>query len=281
MKQIAQDFTDECKALADVINSSRGNPFATPTLFKDWTVFDVLIHLHMWNVAAGLSLQEGSAFSTFFAGIASDMMAGKSHRDMGRDWAAENYGGDDAKLFAAWTAYYPKLAQSYQRLDPDTRLQWAGPTMSARDSLIARQMETWAHGQAVFDVLGQERQDTDRLKNIAHLGVKTYSWAFKVRQMEVPKPKPFVCLTAPSSAKWAGETCAGALWEWNDRQDDNYIKGSATEFCQVVTQTRNIADTCLDVVGSAATLWMSNAQCFAGGAETPPAKGLRFCVPAP
>jgi len=271
MKQIAQDFTDECNALADVIASSGKSPFEIPTQFKDWTISDVLIHLHMWNYAAGLSLQEGDAFSKFFAGIATAMMAGKSHRDMGREWALEKFGGDDAKLFAAWTAYYPELAQSYQQLDPETRLQWAGPTMSAQDSLIARQMETWAHGQAVFDALGTPRRDTDRIKNIAHLGVKTYSWTFKVRQLDVPKPKPFVCLTAPS----------GAVWEWNDAQDDNYIKGLATEFCQVVTQTRNIADTSLEVVGDAARLWTQNAQCFAGGAETPPAKGLRFCVSAP
>ena len=275
MKQIAQDFTDECNALqsvlADTIISASDNPFELQTQFKGWTISDVLIHLHMWNVAAGLSLQEGDAFNTFFAGIATAMMAGRSHRDMGREWAAEKFGGDDAKLFAAWSAYYPELAQSYQELEPGTRLQWAGPPMSARDSLIARQMETWAHGQAAFDVLGVPRNDTDRIKNIAHLGVKTYSWTFKVRQLDAPKPKPFVCLTAPS----------GAIWKWNDEQTDNYVKGSATEFCQVVTQTRNIADTRLEVVGEAATLWMANAQCFAGGAEVPPAKGLRFCAPSP
>ncbi len=274
MKPIAQDFTDECNALqrilADVLNSSRNNPLALSTQFKNWTISDVLIHLHMWNLAAVLSLQEGDGFSVFFADVASAMMAGKSHRDMAREWAAEKFGGDDIKLFAAWSDYYPKLAQNYQQMDPDTRLQWVGTSMSARDSLIARQMETWAHGQAVFDVFGLVRRETDRIRNIAHLGVKTYSWTFKVRQLNAPKPKPFVRLTAPSSS----------VWTWNGEQADNCIKGSATEFCQVVTQTRNIADTSLEVVGAAAELWMANAQCFAGGAETPPAKGLRFCSPA-
>lgn len=271
MKQIAQDFSDECTALADIIVAADGGAFARPTQFKDWLVSDVLTHLHMWNHAAALSLQEDDAFNQFFASVATAMMAGKSHRDMGREWAAETYGGDDVALYVAWLNFYLELAERYQELDPDTRLQWAGPPMSARDSLIARQMETWAHGQAVFDVLGVVRHDTDRIKNIAYLGVKTYSWTFKVRQMDVPKPKPFVHLVAPS----------GSVWTWNDEQSDNYVKGSATEFCQVVTQTRNIADTSLKAVGEAAKLWMANAQCFAGGAETPPAKGLRFCVPAP
>jgi len=272
MKQIVQDFTAECAALAKVIESAPDeNIFSTTTQFKNWNILDIFIHLHMWNIAAGLSLQKGDAFNRFFVSIATAMAAGKTHRTIGREWAGEQFGGDGTKLFAAWSEYYPKLAQSYRHLKPETRLQWAGPPMSAHDSLIARQMETWAHGQAVFDVLGMVRRDTDRIKNIAHLGVKTYSWTFKVRQLGVPKPKPFVRLSAPS----------GAIWDWNQEQDENYVKGSATEFCQVATQTRNIADTALEVVGDAAHLWMSNAQCFAGGPETPPAEGLRFCASAP
>ena len=58
--------------------------------------------------------------------------------------------------------------------------------------------------------------------------------------------------------------------------DDNFIKGSAVDFCQVVTQVRNIDDTNLNVVGDVATIWMKYAQCFAGRPENPPHKGSRF-----
>ena len=45
----------------------------------------------------------------------------------------------------------------------------------------------------------------------------------------------------------------------------------AVEFCQVVTQTRNIGDTALSVAGDVANQWMSVAQCFAGRrARRPP-----------
>ena len=53
-------------------------------------------------------------------------------------------------------------------------------------------------------------------------------------------------------------------------------KGSAVEFCQVVTQVRNIDDTNLSVVGDVATTWMQYAQCFAGQPEDPPQKGTRY-----
>jgi len=58
--------------------------------------------------------------------------------------------------------------------------------MSVRSCIIARQMETWAHAQAIFDVLGQTRTDADRLKNVAHIGVTTYSWSFKAAQALYP-----------------------------------------------------------------------------------------------
>ena len=50
----------------------------------------------------------------------------------------------------------------------------------------------------------------------------------------------------------------------------------AHEFAQVVTQTRNIADTQLSCEGDTAELWMRNAQCFAGAARhDPPQPGER------
>ena len=126
-------------------------------------------------------------------------------------------------------------------------------------------MEHWAHAQAIFDVLGLERENAERIKNVAHIGVTTYSWSFRVKGREPILPKPYVRLTAPS----------GATWEWNNPQDDNKVEGSAAEFSQVVTQCRNIADTNIIAIGDAATTWMDIAQCFAGGPETPPEKGVR------
>ncbi|MFC4216943.1 TIGR03084 family metal-binding protein [Pseudophaeobacter arcticus] len=168
-------------------------------------------------------------------------------------------------MFEAWQAGAERCADAFAQADPKERLKWLGPDMSALSSITARQMETWAHGQEVFDLLGVERQEQDRIRNIAHLGVSTYGWTFLNRKEPVPEPAPFVELTGPS----------GAVWTWNDPQADNLVRGSAVEFAQVVTQVRNIADTSLETQGASAARWMAIAQCFAGPAETPPAKGAR------
>ena len=86
------------------------------------------------------------------------------------------------------------------------------------------------------------------------------------RSIEVPKKVPMIILNSPSNKKW----------EWNTDNNEDSITGDATEFCQVVTQVRNIKDTNLKVEGKVAEKWMSIAQCFAGPPEDPPIKGSRY-----
>ena len=43
-----------------------------------------------------------------------------------------------------------------------------------------------SHDQEIGDILGQERQDGDRIRNIAHLDVTTYGWTFRNHRQEPP-----------------------------------------------------------------------------------------------
>jgi len=74
------------------------------------------------------------------------------------------------------------------------------------------------------------------------------------------------------------ESPSGKSWVWNDEIEGEYVGGSAVEFCQVVTQVRNIQDTQLTVTGDNAKQWMAVAQCFAGPPEDPPLAGTRFQI---
>jgi len=255
------DFRDESDALHAIIAPLQEADFERKTLFKDWTINDVLTHLHFWNQAADLSLTDEPKFMEFL-GKVMQAMPSIGLRAFEDQWY-EGIAGRE--LLTTWHDFYQGMADRWSAEDPAKRLKWAGPDMSVRSSITARLMETWAHGQEVFDLLGEDRQNTDRIKNIAHLGVSTYGWTFKNRRMEPPGPPPQVKLTAPS----------GATWEWNDADAGSSVTGSAEEFCQVVTQTRGFTDTNLVATGEAAQKWMEIAQCFAGPAEAPPEKGAR------
>jgi len=257
-----QDFLEECRSIERLLEAQSDLDFTTPTLFKAWTVGDIIGHLHLWNIAADLSLTQADEFQKFVTMAMSAIAQGQSHQEMQSAYFA---GQSDADIYAAWRDYYPAMAARFAAANPEQRVKWVGPDMSAASSIIARQMEHWAHAQAIFDVFSTERINQDRLKNVVHIGVTTYSWSFKVNGLDPIKPKPYLRLIAPS----------GEVWEWNTPQSDNRIDGRAEDFAQVVTQCRNIADTTLQLTGATAQKWMRIAQCFAGAAETPPPKGAR------
>lgn len=257
----AKGFLDESEALRALIEPLSEVELVQPTAFKSWTIADVIGHLHVWNNAADLSLKGGGAFKEFVAPVAEHMKHGgpRSYETLWLD----GLGG--RKLVDTWRGFYREMADRFAAADPSLRVEWAGPSMSARSSITARLMETWAHGQEVYDTLGVVRRNGDRIRNIVVLGVNTYGWSFRVHGQEPPEPRPYLALTAPS----------GALWTHGEPSKHERIEGLAEEFCQVVTQTRNVADTGLRVIGPNAGAWMREAQCFAGPPETPPAPGTR------
>jgi uncharacterized protein (TIGR03084 family) len=263
MLQQAIDFRDECDALFTLLSALEETNWAKKTQFKEWTINDIIAHLHFGDYAADLSLQGDVAFKDFVRQIAEANKQGLKHLEFVHVWLGQTKNRD---LLARWRKFSLAMAERFAAADPKQRVLWFGPDMSVRSSITARLMETWAHAQAIYDLLGETRHNSDRLKNIVVIGLNTFGWTFTNRGLPIPPDMPYVRLTAPS----------GEVWEWNQPSQNNRIEGSAEEFCQVVTQVRNIADTRLKVTGATATSWMSMAQCFAGPPESPPAPGTRF-----
>ncbi len=258
--QQAADFGAESKALAEAIGRLGPDDWVRPTQFKGWTPNDILVHLHFWNRAQDLALTDPEGFRADLAEVVAAV-------EQGQGRAAENavVAERGRALLDLWAGYAEDMAARWEAVDPKARVPWVGPDMSARSAMTARQMETWAHGLAIHDLMGWERAETDRIGNIVHLGVAAFEWSFRVQGLAVPAARPYLRLTAPS----------GAVWEYGEAGGDR-IEGPAADFARVVTQTRNVADTALRVEGPVAELWMARAQCFAGPRETPPAPGTRF-----
>lgn len=259
----AASFLEASEQLYGLLEPHDDAAFETKTLFKGWTFSNIVGHLYMWNWAADLTLRDGAAFNEFFKKVELHVaQPGATLIDFEREWLGELKG---RALLKTWRDHFVVMADSFAKANPSTRVKWAGPDMTVRSKLTARLMETWAHSQAAFDELGIERVSSDRIiADVTRLGVNTYGWTFAVRGVKPPGPLPQLQLSSPSGKE-----------TWSFGEGEDLIEGSAEEFCQVVTQVRNVADTQLRVSGSAATAWMAQAQCFAGAPQPPPAPGSR------
>ena len=262
MMQESLDLRAEADELRAFLATLGADDWAKPTLFMRWTSWDVVAHLHFFDRVSLLALTDEGAF----AAKRKDMIASFTKGETNAEMARREFGPlEPGELLERWHATCREMADQLGRSDPKRRIPWFGPDMGVRMFTTARFMEVWAHGQEVYDLMRVRRTHSDRIKNIAVIGMKTFAWTFVNRGLEVPGPPPQVRLVAPS----------GAIWEWNEPSASECITGDAVDFCHVVTQGRSVADTGLEVVGEVATRWMSIAQCFAGGPADPPKPGER------
>ena len=128
--------------------------------------------------------------------------------------------------------------------------------MSAASMATARFMETWAHALDVYAALGIDPEISDRIRHVAHLGVRTRDFAYSVHGLDVPAEEFLVALTAPS----------GEVWTWGPDGTAQTVTGSAYDFCLLVTQRVHRDDTDLQAHGPDAEKWLTIAQAFAGPA---------------
>jgi uncharacterized protein (TIGR03084 family) len=261
--QICEDLRAETDELYAFLKTLDEKDWETPTLFMDWTPWDIVAHLHYFDEVSLASLAGKDEFAASQKALMEGMKAGLS----GQQQAKRALGEYDAPtLLERWKSFDDDMASKLGESDPKRRLPWFGPDMGVSMFTTARYMETWSHAQAIYDLKKVERKHTDRIKNIVAIGVKTFGWTFVNRKLEVPGPAPYVRLTAPS----------GEIWEYNDPSDTERIEGTAVDFCLAVTQVRNVKDTDLGVSGDVAGQWMEIAQCFAGGPVDPPKPGYRL-----
>ncbi len=255
LEEILADLTAEHESLDSVLGGLSEVDWDRPTPAAGWAVRDQVSHLAFFDEAATTAVRDPERFLSETArlvGKGGDPMA--EHLARGRALSAD-------AVLGWWREARRTLVAALGEVDRKARIPWYGPPMGAVSFATARLMETWAHGQDVVDAVGAWRAPTARLRHVAHMGVAARPFSYQVRNMAAPDAPVRVELTGPS----------GERWVWGDESASDRVSGSALDFCLVVTQRRNVADTKLVVVGRLAAEWMSIAQAFAG----PPGPGRR------
>lgn len=246
---------DRLWAVVSGLDESDAGGWATPTPATGWTVATQVAHL-LWTdevavLAAGARTPEGKQ-----AWDAVVLQAIEDPTGFVDAQAIEVARLAPTALLARWGAARTALREALRDYPDGEKLPWFGPPMSPASMATARFMETWAHALDVYDALGVEPERTDRVRHVAHLGVRTRNFAFSVQGLEAPAEEFRIELTSPS----------GELWTWGPEGAAQTVRGSAWDFCLLVTQRVHRDDTDLVASGDDADRWLGIAQAFAGPA---------------
>jgi uncharacterized protein (TIGR03084 family) len=245
---IVEDLRAQSAELDALVAGLPGDRWATPTPAEGWTIAHQVGHLRWTDAVALTSITAEAEFADLLAAAAADpsgFVDAAAEREAARN---------PAELLADWRATRARLHAELPAVDPGRKLVWFGPPMSAASMATARLMETWAHSLDVADALGAVLPATDRLRSIAHLGVRTRDYAFAVNGLPAPTQQFLVELRAPD----------GSLWSWGPGDATQRVTGGAEDFCFLVTQRRALAALDLRAVGADAERWLGIAQAFAG-----------------
>jgi len=245
---VIDDLNAESHALDALVAELAPEQWRLATPAPGWTIAHQIGHLWWTDRVALLSITDEPAFEALVAGS-------QATADTFVDDAADEAAGlPPAELLESWRRARADLDSALRGVPDGRKLQWFGPPMSGMSMATARLMETWAHGVDVADTLGIEVIPSARLKSVAHLGVRARDYAYLVNG-RTPPAEPFrVELTAPD----------GELWTWGPEDAAQRVRGSALDFCFLVTQRRPSADLGVVAEGPDAREWLTIAQAFAG-----------------
>ena len=251
MAALAADLAAETAVTRALVAGLDEPGWHTPTPAAGWDVTDQISHLAYFDEVAVRAAVHPDDFRAELAA---------APQSVNPDAIAARYRDrTGAQLLAWFDGARAGLLDTFATIDPQQRLPWFGPPMSAASSLTARVMETWAHTQDIADALGVTREPTARLRHVAHIGVGARAFSYAARGQAPPSSPVRVELTAPD----------GTLWTWGPPDAADRVTGTALDFCLLVTQRRHRDDLNLAATGPNAQEWLAIAQAFAG----PPGPG--------
>ncbi len=253
LEQVLGDLAAEGAALEAMVAPLDDAEWRTPTPAAGWDVATQVAHLAWTDEVALAAATDKEAWDAYV------LLAVADPTGFVDEQALAGGNAEPADLLARWRAARPALQRALREVPSGVKMPWFGPPMSPTSMATARYMETWAHSLDVAEALGLTPEPTDRIRHVAHLGVRTRDFSFGVHGLRVPSEEFRIELDAPS----------GEVWTWGPPDATQSVRGAAYDFCLRVTQRRHRDDLDLVAVGADAHRWLDLAQAFAG----PPGPG--------
>ena len=229
LAEVVDDLATEQRILDELLAGLSEEQWSTPTMAEGWDIRDTVGHL---------ADTDDMMFSSTTGQPASNLV----------DIAAEQPGAEDMapedrvdaftawqvarvrkipplEVYAWWRSAIARNRSTIAGYDAAKKYDWGGNKLSPLSLASARLMETWAHSLDVHGGLGVDLPDTDRLRHIAHLGLRALPYAFTLVGLAPPGPVRLE-LTLPS----------GAALDLGPDDAPTVVRGTAGDWSRIVAR---------------------------------------------
>lgn len=260
MREILSDLVAEEQHLDQFLQGLTDREWKKKTPAVGWTIQDQVSHLAYVEGVAAEVLDQGKeridaeAISDIDEWTAIGVAIGRPQRHQ--------------EVIEWWRHGRADVVDALSRMDAGDRVPWIYGEMSAKSFATMRLMETWAHGLDIKvamlgrilpipeDDLEEDEEDpladTPRLRHIAWLGQKSLPFSYKMVGEEYPAQGVRVEVMGPKYQ----------AWRFGPEDTDQVIRGMAGDWCRVVVQRQDPADTGLKAVGEHAERALDIARAY-------------------
>lgn len=232
VRTILSDLVAEQQSLDQYLQKIPVHDWSIPTAVEGWDIRDTVSHLaHFEEMAAQTVTGEPPPDS--YTDAFNDLVWEGIQR--GRDIRPQD-------VIEWWRRGRAKLIEPLSEMTASQPTPWFNGSVSARTVAAHRLTETWAYGLDVYEAMGDEYEDTTRIRHICKLGWSALPAQFE-EQGETYQPVR-VEVIGPQYFKWV----------YGEEDSPHCIKGSASDWARLAVHRLAPRDTLLQCSSEVAEL---------------------------
>ncbi|MCQ3803285.1 MAG: maleylpyruvate isomerase family mycothiol-dependent enzyme [bacterium] len=224
VRTILSDLVAEQQSLDQYLQKIPVRDWSTPTAVEGWDIRDTVSHLaHFEELAAQTVLGEPPPAAYFDA--FGDLVWEGIQR--GRDIRPQD-------VIEWWRKGRATLIEPLSEMSASQRTPWFNGTVPAKNVAANRLTETWAYGLDIYEAVGEEYEDTTRIRHICELGWVTLPSQYEDHGEQYHPIR--VEVIGPQYYKWV----------YGDEDSPHCIKGSASEWARLAVHRLGPSETTLE-----------------------------------
>ncbi|MCY3580799.1 MAG: maleylpyruvate isomerase family mycothiol-dependent enzyme [bacterium] len=218
MRDVLSDLVAEQQLLDQFLQKITVNRWDVQIPHEEWTIRDTLSHLaHFQEYAYNAVAEDGAMLNEIDQYETVDDFS-EVGVQKGREMRPQD-------VIEWWRMGRAKVVDALSQASARDRVPWVYAGMSAKTFATYQLAEVWAHGLDIYEAMGEELEDTERLRHILWLAHKTLPWAFDLAGYEYTEPVRIEGI-GPMYAKYVA----------GPDDTDQLIRGPAGEICRVAVQ---------------------------------------------